>query len=111
MRRGRVDPVPSTITASWNCAGAVQGWHPHCCRIGSMLGTLTAKNGVQSRRAMLNTLLRHLPMVRLSVLAALAALMGCTGLIDDGGEGAASLTAEEKAARELYLQKAKPVLD
>src|SRR5689334_3743652 len=97
------------ITVGWNCAGPVQWWHSHCCRMGPMLGTLTAKNGVKSRRAMLDTLLRHLPMVRLSAIAALAALMGCTGLIDSGESG--QLTAEEKAARELYIQKAKPVLD
>jgi cytochrome c553 len=49
-------------------------------------------------------------MVRLSVgaLAALA-LVGCSGLIDDGG--GETLTAEEQAARSLFTQKAKPVLD
>ncbi len=62
-----------------------------------------------SRRAMLDTLLKHLPMVRLSVgaLAALA-LMGCSGLIDGGDE---DVTPEEQAARQLYLTKAKPVFD
>jgi hypothetical protein len=58
---------------------------------------------------MLDTLLRHLPMVRLSVGAfAALALIGCTGLIEGGEE---SLTPEEQAARRLYIGKAKPVLD
>jgi mono/diheme cytochrome c family protein len=79
--------------------------------MGSMLGGLTPKSSLKSRRAMLDTLLRHLPMVRLS-LGALAALtiMGCSGLIDDGGDDT-SVTPEEKAARELYVSKAKPVFD
>jgi len=59
---------------------------------------------------MLDTLLRHLPMVRLS-LGAMAALtlMGCSGLIDSGTD--TSITPEEKAARGLYLTKAKPIFD
>jgi mono/diheme cytochrome c family protein len=59
---------------------------------------------------MLDTLLRHLPMVRLS-LGAMAALtlVGCSGLIDGGQD--TSITPEEKAARNLYLTKAKPVFD
>ncbi len=66
-------------------------------------------SALHSRRAMLDTLLKHLPMVRLSV-GALAALlfMGCSGLIDGGDE---NITAEEKAARTAWLQKAKPVFD
>jgi len=78
-----------------------------------MLGGLTprkANMGVpHSRRAMLDTLLRHLPMVRLSV-GALAALlfMGCSGLIDGGDE---NISAEEQLARQLFVQKAKPVFD
>jgi mono/diheme cytochrome c family protein len=58
---------------------------------------------------MLDTLLRHLPMVRLSVGAFAALLfMGCSGLIDGGDE---NVTAEEKLARQLFVQKAKPVFD
>lgn len=76
-----------------------------------MLGGLTPRNANMrgSRRAMLDTLLKHLPMVRLSVgaLAALA-LVGCSGLIDGGDE---NITPEEKAARQAYIQKAKPVFD
>lgn len=76
-----------------------------------MLGGLTAKTSLKSRRAMLDTLLRHRNMVRLS-LGALAALslLGCSGLIDDG-EGDSNITPEEKAARQLFVAKAKPVLD
>ena len=76
-----------------------------------MLGGIPSKTSLKSRRAMLDTLMRHLPMVRLS-LGALAALtiMGCSGLIDDGGSDT-TITPEEKAARELYNTKAKPVFD
>jgi cytochrome c553 len=64
---------------------------------------------LHSRRAMLDTLLKHLPMVRLSVSALAAILMmGCSGLID-GGDG--DVSAEEKLARQLFVQKAKPVFD
>jgi len=79
-----------------------------------MLGGLTSRNakvrGLHSRRAMLDTLLKHLPMVRLSVgaLAALT-LFGCSGLIDSGEDP--NVSAEENAARQLYVQKAKPVFD
>lgn len=78
-----------------------------------MLGGLTPrktnKSVLQSRRAMLDTLLKHLPMVRLSA-GALAALlvMGCSGLIDGGDE---NISAEEQAARQAFIQKAKPVFD
>src|SRR4051812_43629442 len=63
---------------------------------------------LKSRRAMLDTLLKHLDMVRLSigVLAAIA-LVGCTGLIDGGGQG---LTPEQRVAQEKWLDKAMPVL-
>jgi cytochrome c553 len=58
---------------------------------------------------MLDTLLKHLPMVRLSVGALAGVLFaGCTGLIDGGND---NVSAEEQLARQLYVQKAKPVLD
>jgi mono/diheme cytochrome c family protein len=78
-----------------------------------MLGGLTSRKAnmslLHSRRAMLDTLLKHLPMVRLSV-GALAALlfMGCSGLIDTGDE---NVSAEEQLARSLFISKAKPVFD
>jgi mono/diheme cytochrome c family protein len=78
-----------------------------------MLGGLTSRRAnmsvLHSRRAMLDTLLKHLPMVRLSV-GALAALlfMGCSGLIDGGDE---NVSAEEQAARAAFISKAKPVFD
>lgn len=57
---------------------------------------------------MLDTLLRHLPMVRLSVGAvALLALAACNGLIE-GGDG--SLTPEQKAAMSAWTNKAYPHL-
>lgn len=59
---------------------------------------------------MLDTLLRHLPMVRLSVgaLAALA-LAACNGLIDGPG-GSGNLTPEQAAARQAWTTKAYPHL-
>jgi hypothetical protein len=79
-----------------------------------MLGAFTSENGrvgtLKSRRAMLETLVRHLEMVRLSVTAlAVFALVGCTGLIDDDQDK--SLTPEEIAARKAYNEKARPHLD
>ena len=51
---------------------------------------------LQSRRAMLNTLMRHLGMIRLSAGAAVAiTLVGCTGLIS--GNGDPNLTPEQVA--------------
>src|SRR6187402_2195419 len=38
--------------------------------------------GVRSRKSMLESLVRHLPMVRLSISSSLLAMVGCTGLID-----------------------------
>jgi hypothetical protein len=63
---------------------------------------------------MLDTLVRHRNMVRLSartmfVMAMLAAA-GCSGLIDPSGEDE-TLTAEELAARTAYVEKAKGHLD
>ncbi|MDB4957304.1 MAG: hypothetical protein JWO36_4873 [Myxococcales bacterium] len=58
---------------------------------------------------MLDTLLKHLDMVRLSIAAmALVALVGCTGLID-GGSGQ-TLTPEQKIAQQKWLDKALPIL-
>src|SRR5688572_26558402 len=77
-----------------------------------MLGGFTAGNTnrvpLKSRRAMLETLVRHLDMVRLSAFAfAALALIGCSGLIpgDDGEDD--TLTPEEQAARVAYSEKAK----
>lgn len=63
----------------------------------------------RSRRSMLETLVRHLDMVRLTVVAAsLLAMVGCSGLIDGGGSG--GLTPEQQTARRLWVEKALPVL-
>lgn len=59
---------------------------------------------------MLETLVRHLDMVRLTVASlALLAMVGCTGLIDDGGSG--DLSPEEVRARQLFSEKALPRLN
>lgn len=81
--------------------------------VGGMLGSLPyfKKNlgaPLQSRKAMLETLFRHLDMVRLSVGAMLmVALVGCTGLIDSGNDG---LTPQQRNARAKWQTEALPVL-
>ena len=57
---------------------------------------------------MLETLVRHLHLVRLSAVATAVFAFGCTGLIDDGGTG--GLTPEQAEARRAWVQEAKPVL-
>jgi hypothetical protein len=57
---------------------------------------------------MLETLCRHLDMVRLSAAGALMiALVGCTGLVDGGSDG---LTPQQRDARQKWQQSALPVL-
>src|SRR2546428_5345864 len=61
---------------------------------------------LKSRRAMLDLLVKHLKMLRLSAGATLVfALVGCTGLIE-GGSG--SLTPEQRLAQEKWVDKALP---
>jgi hypothetical protein len=63
----------------------------------------------RSRRSMLETLVRHLDMVRLTVAAAAILMMSaCSGLIDDGGSG--GISAAEAKARQIWIEKALPVL-
>jgi len=79
-----------------------------------MLGAFTSIRATQSplksRRAMLDTLLKHLDMVRLSVglagLVLAAGLMGCTGLI--GGGGGDGTTPEEQAAIDAWVTMGYP---
>jgi mono/diheme cytochrome c family protein len=81
--------------------------------LGTMLGTLPSlkKNlgaPLQSRKAMLETLFRHLDMVRLSVGAILmVALVGCTGLIDGGSDG---MSDQQRTARARWTNDAYPAL-
>lgn len=63
-----------------------------------------ARAGFRSRKSMLETLVRHLDMVRLTVAAMLFVLVGCVGLIDSGDPTSAD------SARELWLKKALPAL-
>ena len=63
---------------------------------------------LQSRKAMLETLCRHLDMVRLSAAGALMiALVGCTGLIDGGSDG---MTSQQRGAIQKWTTSAMPVL-
>jgi cytochrome c553 len=63
---------------------------------------------LQSRRAMLETLCRHLDMVRLSAAGALMiALVGCTGLVDGGSDG---MTSQQRGAIQKWVTSAMPVL-
>ncbi|HEY4240612.1 MAG TPA: hypothetical protein VGM88_12410 [Kofleriaceae bacterium] len=66
---------------------------------------------LMSRKAMLETLFRHLSMVRLSVAAgAMIALMGCTGLIDDGAGGGDDGDSDAlTAAKSAWQNEALPV--
>ena len=62
---------------------------------------------LKSRRAMLETLLKQLNMVRLSAASiTLIALVGCTGLIETGNS---NLTPEQRVAQEKWVDKALPV--
>lgn len=68
--------------------------------------------GLRSRKSMLETLVRHLDMVRLTVPAMLMALVvatGCTGLIDDSTDPG-GLTPEQAAARKSWNEGAQPML-
>jgi len=77
--------------------------------LGAIPSVRASTAGLKSRRAMLDTLLRHLPMVRLSAGALVAvALSACNGLID--GPGSGNLTPEQAAARTAWTQKAYPHL-
>ena len=63
-----------------------------------------------SRRAMLDTLMRHLDMVRLSAGVTLAIVLfgvGCTGLI--GGTTGTQLTPEQQLAEQTWTTEALPV--
>src|SRR5215468_11895749 len=63
---------------------------------------------LQSRKAMLETLCRHLYMVRLSAAGALViGLVGCTGLIDGGSDG---MTSQQRDAIQKWVTSAMPVL-
>ncbi len=53
---------------------------------------------------MLETLVRHLDMVRFSVAASLIAMVGCTGLID------APPPSKAETARQIWVEKALPAL-
>jgi len=61
--------------------------------------------GLRSRKSMLETLVKHLAMVRLTVPAiAMLCMAACTGLIDGNG----GLTPEQAAARKAFINSALP---
>src|ERR1043165_1276073 len=61
--------------------------------------------GLRSRKSMLETLVKHLAMVRLTVPAiAMLCMAACTGLIDGNG----GLTPEQAAARKAFINQALP---
>ncbi len=65
---------------------------------------------LKSRRAMLDTLMRHLDMVRLSAGITAALLIGCTGLISgDEGGGGGNTTPEAAIALQKFTKDAYPV--
>src|ERR1700759_4610862 len=65
---------------------------------------------LQSRKAMLETLFRHLDMVRLSAAAGLmVVLVSCTGLIDGGNTDHGS-TPQQATALAQWTTKAYPIL-
>jgi len=80
-----------------------------------MLGSLPSQKKkkplgapLQSRKAMLETLFRHLDMVRLSAGALLMfAAVGCTGLVDGESDGKSE---EQRTAQQLWENDAYPVL-
>ena len=80
-----------------------------------MLGGLTPMKAnmrtLKSRRAMLDTLMRHLDMVRLSAGVTAVFLMGCTGLISGDEGGGANLTPEQAVARQKFEKDAYPVFN
>lgn len=60
---------------------------------------------------MLDTLLKHLPMVRLSAgMVVMLTIAGCTGLITGGTGGGSGLTPEQQVAQQKWLNEALPVL-
>src|SRR5689334_14483052 len=60
--------------------------------------------GVRSRRSMLETLVRHLDMVRLTLAASMLVMIGCTGLID------APPPTKAEIARQKWIDQALPAL-
>src|SRR5262249_11077766 len=63
---------------------------------------------LQSRKAMLETLCRHLDMVRLSAAGlVMFTLIGCTGLIDGGSDG---MSPQQRNARTKWETGALPAL-
>jgi mono/diheme cytochrome c family protein len=69
---------------------------------------LKADISLRSRKSMIDTLVRHLKLLRLTAGAIAIIAMGCTGLIEGNTDG--NLTPEQTAARTAWLEEAQPVL-
>lgn len=68
---------------------------------------------IGSRKAMLETLVRHLDMVRLSVLAAVVVATACTGVVNDVHQGSNGmpLTPEQQMAQAAWVNSAYPAME
>jgi mono/diheme cytochrome c family protein len=76
----------------------------------SPLSIVLRSQSGRSRRAMLETLIRHLDMVRLTLSAVLLAVLatGCVGIIGD--EASDGLSVNQRKARSLFIEKALPTM-
>ena len=79
-------------------------------RLPSYRANLTVGGALTSRKAMLETLVRHLDMVRLSIgMLSVVALVGCTGLIDNGNGGTGADSPAVHTAKAKWLDEAYPI--
>ena len=65
--------------------------------------------GLPPRKVMLETLIRRMGLVRLSIASLALMATACTGLIDEY-DGPGDPTPDQREAKRLWLQKAEPVL-
>lgn len=65
--------------------------------------------GLPPRKVMLETLIRRMGLVRLSIASLALLATACTGLIDEY-DGPGDPTPDEREAKRLWLEKAEPVL-
>ncbi|HEY0193794.1 MAG TPA: hypothetical protein VGC42_21910 [Kofleriaceae bacterium] len=111
MRSSPGSVCPYMICAIYQALSARSRTARPLLMVRSMLSPSLQKNlggPLQSRKAMLETLVRHLDMVRLSAGAILMfAAVGCTGLISGGSDGK---TDEQNMATASWAEDAYPAL-